>query len=175
MKKIIKIKMEQDMDSNKSQNNGFQPGSIDDLDRKIIIELQKDARMPYKIMAKILNVSDVTIGQRVKKMTKKGILKLEARVNPLALDNKVAALVAVNVNDIQIVDEIKKLQDRPFITNVWTATGPYSIFIEVMVDSLRDFNELVFNSELLKINGISRTETFILLDSKTKYFKLPEE
>ncbi len=163
---------ETNIDAKNSQGDNYEQVSLDELDKKIIIELQKDARMPYKIIAEALNVSDATIGQRVKKMMTKGILKLEARVNPLVMANKIAGLVAINVNDIRIINEIKKLQDRPFITSVWTASGPYSIFIEVMVDSLKEFNELVFNSELLNIKGISRTETFILLDSETKFFKL---
>jgi Lrp/AsnC family transcriptional regulator, regulator for asnA, asnC and gidA len=148
---------------------------LDALDKKIVVELQKDARMPYKMIAKLLNVSDATIGQRVKNMVSKGILKLEARINPLAAPEKVAALIAINVNENEIIDELKKLQNLPYVTSVWTGTGPYSIFVEVMVDSIRELNRLLFKQELNKYRGISRTETFILLDSETKFFKLAEE
>jgi len=157
------------------QSDCYKQNSLDELDKRIIIELQEDARRPYKIMAKSLNVSDTTIGQRVKNMVAKGILKLEARVNPLALPDKIAALVAINVNDNSIINELKKLQDRPYVTSIWTGTGPYSIFIEVMVSSLRELNQLLFKHELNSIKGISRTETFILLDSDTKFFRLSEK
>jgi len=51
---------------------------IDALDRKIILELQEDARRPYKDIAGKLNVSEGTIKNRVTRLINRGVLKLEA-------------------------------------------------------------------------------------------------
>ena len=56
--------------------------NLDDIDRKIILELQEDARRQFKIIAKKLRVSEGTIKNRVTRLKNRGILKLEARVNP---------------------------------------------------------------------------------------------
>ena len=58
---------------------------IDDLDKKIIFELQEDARRPFKVVANKFKVSEGTISNRVNRLIEKGILKLEARVNPFSL------------------------------------------------------------------------------------------
>ncbi len=70
--------------------------NLDDIDRKIILELQEDARRQSKIIAKKLKVSEGTIKNRVTRLKNRGILKLEARVNPFALPNTISALVGVN-------------------------------------------------------------------------------
>lgn len=72
---------------------------LDDLDIKIILELQEDARRPFKKMANRLKVSEGTVKNRVNRLIEKDVLKLEARVNPFALPNKVAAVVGVNLTE----------------------------------------------------------------------------
>ena len=47
----------------------------DDLDIKILKELQKNSRIPFRDLAKKFNVSAQTISDRVNKMIKNGIIK----------------------------------------------------------------------------------------------------
>jgi Lrp/AsnC family transcriptional regulator for asnA, asnC and gidA len=146
---------------------------IDDLDRRIILELQEDARRPFKVVANTLEVSQGTIRNRVKRLIEKGVLKLEARVNPFSLPNKIAAVVALTLMERNHEEIMKKIEDLPNVTSVWNATGRYDLFFEVMVDSLNELNNILFLRDLSSIGGIDKTETFVLLSSRTKDFKLP--
>lgn len=150
---------------------GAQP-NLDNIDRKIILELQKDARRQFKVIAKKLNVSEGTIKNRVTRLIKRGILKLEARVNPFALPNQISAVVGVNLKDRNHEEKIKEIEKIPGITSVWNAAGRFDLFFEIMVDSLNSLNDILFGKGLKEIGGISYTETFIILYSNTKYFKL---
>ena len=151
----------------------FSDSSIDALDRGIILELQEDARRPYKEIAAKLSVSESTISNRVNRLLRSGILKLEARVDPFRLTNKIAAVIGIKLErrgHLQAIDEISKL---PNVSAVYVATGKYDLFIEVMEDSIADLNEFLFHrSQLSKVKNIEATETFILLSSSTKFFKL---
>ena len=146
---------------------------IDHLDRSIILELQEDARRPYKEIAAKLGVSESTISNRVGRLVRNGILKLEARVDPFKLANKVAAIVGIKLErrgHMQAVSEISRL---PGVSAVYAATGEYDLFIEVMEDSIADLNEFLFHkSRLSRIKNVIATETFILLNTENKYFKL---
>jgi len=146
---------------------------IDDLDRSIILELEEDARRPYMEIAGRLGVSESTISNRVNRLLKAGILKLEARVDPFKLTNKVAAVIGIQLErrgHVQAVEEIAKI---PGVSAVYVATGKYDLFIEVMEDSIADLNDFLFHkSRLSKMKNIITTETFILLSSATKFFKL---
>ena len=146
---------------------------IDDLDRSIILELQEEARRPYKEIAAKLGVSESTISNRVNRLQRTGILKLEARVDPFKLVNKVAAIIGIQLErrgHLQAVEEIRKI---PGVSAVYVTTGKYDLFIEVMEDSIADLNDFLFyKSRLSKMKNIVTTETFILLSSDTKFFKL---
>ena len=146
---------------------------IDALDRSIILELQADARRAYKEIAGKLGVSESTISNRVNRLIRTGILKLEARVDPFKLGTKVAAVIGLKLerrSRLQTVEEIGKI---PGVSAVYAATGKFDLFIEVMEDSIADLNDFLFHkSRLNRIKNIVSLETFILLSSTTKFFKL---
>ncbi len=146
--------------------------NIDALDREIILALQKDARRPYKTIATTLKVSEGTVKNRVTRLINSGILKLEARVNPFALPNRISAIVGVNLKERNHEKKIKEIEKIPGVTSAFNATGRFDLFFEIMVDSLNSLNDVLFRKDLKKIGGISYTETFVLLHSNTKYFKL---
>lgn len=146
--------------------------NIDDTDRKIILELQEDARKQFKMIAQKLDVSEGTIKNRVTRLKNRGILKLEARVNPFALPHTISALVGVNFKERDHEKKIEEIEKIPAVTAVWNATGRFDLFFEVMVDSLSSLNDILFREELNKIDGIRYTETFVTLSSNTKYFKI---
>ena len=137
--------------------------NIDALDRKIILALQKDARRPYKDIAKNLQVSEGTIKNRVTRLI---------RVNPFALPNRISAVVGVNLKERTHEEKIKEIEKIPGVTSVWNAAGRFDLFLEIMVDSMSSLNDFLFRKDLKRIGGISYTETFITLYSNTKYFKL---
>ena len=145
---------------------------IDALDREIILELQEDARKSYKDIAAALNVSEGTIKNRVTRLINRDVLKLEARVNPFALPHRVAAIVGVNLKERNHDEKIHAIGKIPGVTCVWNATGRFDLFFEVMVASLNALNDILFGKDLKEIGGISYTETYVLLSSNSKYFKL---
>jgi Lrp/AsnC family transcriptional regulator for asnA, asnC and gidA len=149
------------------------PKDIDDLDRKIIHELQGDARAPFKDIAKRLRISEGTARNRVIKLINRGVLKLEARVDPFALPHKIPALVGVSLREKDPEQKMREIEKIPRVTSVWNTTGPYDLFFEVMVDSLEELNRVLLGIEPNYVKGISRTETFVILSSGTKFFKLP--
>jgi Lrp/AsnC family transcriptional regulator for asnA, asnC and gidA len=149
------------------------PKDIDELDRKIIHELQGDARAPFKDIAKRLRISEGTARNRVIKLINRGVLKLEARVDPFALPHKIPALVGVSLREKDPEQKMREIERIPGVTSVWNTTGPYDLFFEVMVDSLEELNRVLLGIEPNYVKGISRTETFVILSSGTKFFKLP--
>jgi Lrp/AsnC family transcriptional regulator for asnA, asnC and gidA len=145
---------------------------IDELDKKIILELQEDARASFKDLARKLRVSEGTVRNRVLRLIGGGILKLQARVNPFAFPHKISALVGVNLKERHPEKQMEEIRKIPCVTSVWNATGRYDLFFEVMVDSLKELNEVLLKIDRDYVRGISQTETFITLSSGTKFFKL---
>ena len=66
---------------------------LDNIDKKIISELQKNGRISYKDIAKKLGVSDGTIRFRIKKLIQKKLLKISASINPFVFDASITAQI----------------------------------------------------------------------------------
>lgn len=147
-------------------------GDLDDLEIAIITALQTDARKSFKSIAADLNVSESTISNRVNRLIQKDILKLEARINPFNLKNKVAALVGINLKHRSHAQTLKQIEKLPGVSSVWVTTGKYDLFAEVIADSINDLNDFIFGAGLSKIDNITFTETHIMLHSDTKFFKI---
>jgi len=130
--------MKTDKDHAKKSKQGGGAKEIDELDRKIIHELQGDARAPFKDIAKRLRISEGTARNRVIRLIDRGVLKLEARVDPFALPHKIPALVGVCLREKDPEQKMREIEKIPGITSVWNTTGPYDLFFEVMVDSLQE-------------------------------------
>lgn len=148
-------------------------GDLDDLEIQIIKALQLDARRSFKSIAKELDVSEGTIRNRVNRLQKRDILKLEARINPFELSNKVIALLGVNLKTRSHKKTLKEIKQLPQVNSVWVTTGKFDLFLEVLTDSINDLNDFIFDKGLGRIENISFTQTHVMLYSDTKYFKLP--
>jgi len=147
------------------------PLKLDDLDRKIIGELQKNGRVSYKDISKRLKVSDGTVRFRVGKMIRNNFLRIMASVNPFALENSILALVAMQLErrtQKQTMETISQLRGVVSVTNV---TGRYDLLVEVFLDSQKELNKFLMD-DLSKIGGIKATETFVHLDAINKWVEM---
>lgn len=146
---------------------------LDDLDYKILMELQKDAKQPYTDIAKKVFVSGGTIHVRMNKLESMGIVtgaSLNIDYEKLGLD--VSAFLGIFLSKSSLYTEVsQQLSQIPEIVEAHYTTGNYSIFARIVC---RDTNHLreVLHDKIQGIEGIQRTETFISLEET---FKRPVE
>ena len=144
---------------------------IDDLDRKIIGELQKNGRTSYKDIAKKLRVSDGTIRFRTGRLTRKNILRITASINPFALENGIVALVGMQLEKRTHKKTMEKISRLRGVLSVCNATGRYDLLVEVYLDSQKELSRFLME-DLSRIGGINTTETFIYLDAINKWVEM---
>jgi len=140
----------------------------DNLDWKII-NILSQKHIPNSTIAKKLRVSEGTIRQRLKRMQSKGLLKIRALRDPNILENQQLAVVAATLMEAKLLD--KKAQEISELENalsVSIVSGQYDLLIEVLVESNRGLVGFL-TEKLSKIEGISKTETFIILKSYQKW------
>ncbi len=140
----------------------------DKTDWQIIDLLSKEHKSNTTI-ANELGVSEGTIRQRIKKLQDAGIIKIRALRNPEILENQQLAVVTVVISESKLLEtkakEILKLKN---VISVSILSGHYDIMIEVLVDSNKGLIEFL-TQQLSKVDGISRTETFLTLKSFNKW------
>lgn len=142
---------------------------IDELDKKILALVSKNARIPYLEIARECNVSGAAIHQRIQRLIKVGvIIGSEFVISPKSIGYSTCAFMGIYLEKAAMLEEVlKKLELINEIVECHYTTGGYSLFIKVVT---RDNEHLkdVLSGELQKIDGIERTETFISLEENFK-------
>jgi Lrp/AsnC family transcriptional regulator for asnA, asnC and gidA len=138
---------------------------IDNLDKKILSILTRDARTPFLEVARECNVSGAAIHQRVQRLIRLGVISgSEFIVEPKKLGYNTCAYIGIFLENAALFNDVsEKLIKIPEITQCHYTTGQYSMFIKVYTrdnEHLRD----ILTGKIQSINGVSRTETFISLD-----------
>ncbi len=147
------------------------PLQLDDLDRKIIGELKKNGRIPYKDISKRLKVSDGTVRFRVGKMIRNNFLRIMASINPFALENSIVALVAMQLERRTQKQTMENISQLRGVVSVSNATGRYDLLVEIFLDSQKELNKFLME-DLSRIDGIKATETFVYLDAINKWVEM---
>ncbi len=138
----------------------------DKLDRKILDRLQKNARYPFQLLAKELDVSGGTIHIRYNKMVEAGLIEgSKIAVNRDKMGFDVCAYVGINLHNARdykpVLEELRRI---PEILEAHYTTGKYNIFIKAIATSTRGL-QMFLTERLQEIPYIQSTETLICLDT----------
>ena len=107
----------------------------DDLNQKIIQLLEQDGRMAFKEIAKLLDVSEGTIRNRVNGLRANNQLRIVAMADPVASEYQTDAMIGINVasgvTPRQVADRLQK--DPRVVFILWVA-GRYDLIVELVSD-----------------------------------------
>ena len=146
---------------------------LDNIDRSIIRELQRDGKISSKDIAENLNVSDGTVRFRLNKLLRKNMLRITASVNPFAFADGIIALVGMELEKRTHGVTMEKIARLNGVLSVCNVAGKYDLIVEVFLESREKLNKFLID-DLSSIEGINRTETFIVLDAINKWVTLPD-
>ena len=142
---------------------------IDNVDKKIISFLMKDAMMPYTEIGHKVLMSSGTIHVRMDNLQKQGIIKgATVILDNAKLGYDLTAFVGVYLVKGSIYDKvIKRLEKIPEVVEAYYTTGVYSIFIKLVCKNTEHLRQ-VLNEKVQSVEGIDRTETIISLEESIK-------
>jgi Lrp/AsnC family leucine-responsive transcriptional regulator len=133
---------------------------LDEKDRAILIELQKDARRSTKAIAKDLNIPRATVHERIKRMMDKGVIRGFTVIPDYAqLGEPVTAFVLVSFlpnNDVSQRELADRIAGLVGVQEVHLISGEHDILIKVRGCSMEGIGSLVID-ELRMIPGVGKT------------------
>jgi len=142
--------------------------TIDELDRKLLNELERGGSQRAATLAYCLNVGERTIRRRIGKMLSEDIIRVIALPNFPLLGYRAWAKIGIKVEPGHLSSVARRLVEHPRIYFVACALGRFEILIAVnykTTDGLMYF----LNSELTKVKGIRGTEAMMLV-YPSKYY-----
>ena len=140
---------------------------MDEIDRKILGFLIKNARMPFLEIARECGVSGAAIHQRVKKRELNEISTGSRLLGkPQALGLNVCAYISVTLSEANKYPEvIAAFRAIPEIVECHFVTGRYSLLVKLYCYDNDHLMDILLNT-IQKIPYVQSTETQISLDNE---------
>ena len=137
---------------------------IDDLDRKLIIELQENGREGYVNLAKKTGVVEGTIRKRIKTLLSKSLIKIVAVPDMRKLGYGFIGIAGIQVKMEDLRQVAETLAKNEHICYLAFVTGRYDLMAIVVTQSPEELSHFI-EREISAIPSILRTETFVNLDT----------
>ena len=134
---------------------------LDDVDRKIISQLQKDGRTTFQELAKLVGFSSMGVKKRVNRLLEKDILKVSALLNVKQLDLQ-AAVVLIEIESSEALERLlERFKDCPRVVNIFTTLGGYNLIALVVAEDQDTLESIsVEKCSLRSSEGIRRSEFY---------------
>ncbi len=137
----------------------------DDLDRRLLGLLRKDARTPIARLSKSLGISRASIYARLQRLQDSGVIEgFTVRVNPEFERRQIRAHVLIKEKGKLARAAEKHLQSMPEISALHAISGVYDLIAELEAASAAELNELI--DRIGELEGVEETTSSILLATK---------
>jgi Lrp/AsnC family transcriptional regulator for asnA, asnC and gidA len=135
--------------------------ALDEVDKRIIEQLQQDGRRPYTQIAPAVGLSEAAVRQRVQRLIDSGVMQIVGVTDPKMVGFGRQAMIGLSVegDTRKIADALAELDEVVYV--VLTA-GSLDLLVEVVVVDDEHLLELL-NNKIRSIDGVRDTETFMYL------------
>lgn len=136
---------------------------IDETDQKILDLLCEDARMSYAELGRRLNLTRVTVRERVNDLVESGVIeRFSIIINPAKAGYHLSAFFEIGVHPSKLHEVAKTLANNKFVQSVNQMTGPSTLHVHA---SLYDNNHLqdFMKDAIYNLPGINNVNSYVLL------------
>ncbi len=141
--------------------------SRDAIDRKILDELQRNARISWVELSEKVNLSASACQRRVQSLEDEGVITgFSATVDPRALGYDIEAYLSVRVerHDVKSALEFRRaIASYPEVRSCRMMTGDIDFLLRVIATDVRAYGRFV-EDKILKLPGVTDASTSIVLD-----------
>jgi Lrp/AsnC family leucine-responsive transcriptional regulator len=138
-----------------------EPAQLDALDRRLVALLAVDARASQRRLARDLHMSPPAVAERIARLERHGVIRgYTIRLDWTALGYVTVFLAVTAVQGADQGAILETLRSLPEVEEIVVITGSMDMLARIRV---RDHAHLrqVLLSEIWRIAGVQRTETFV--------------
>jgi Lrp/AsnC family transcriptional regulator, leucine-responsive regulatory protein len=136
---------------------------VDQIDRALIAELQRDAGQAYAVLGRAVGLSPGAAHDRVRKLRERGVIRsTTVDVDPAALDRGLLAYVMVNANT-WMGDSVSAFADLPEIQEAHIIAGAASVLVKVRTGTTEQLQGVL--RRIFQIPGVTGTQAIVVLET----------
>jgi Lrp/AsnC family transcriptional regulator len=143
---------------------------IDDIDRRILRELQRDAGLSHAALAERVGASAASVWRRVRILEKEGVLGPAVRLaSAERLDRSVNVLCQVRMTrqTIEARAEFEEfIQARPEIVECYAMSGEWDYLLRIAVKDVADYDRFIMRGVLAHPSVANAASNFALRQVK---------
>jgi DNA-binding Lrp family transcriptional regulator len=135
--------------------------SLDDVNRKIISQLQVDGRTTFEELGKAIGYTSMGVKKRVKKLLENDVIKVSALLNIEPL-NLCAAIVLLEMEGAEAVQKLlERFRNCPRVVYIFTTLGGYNLIALVVAEDQSTLESIsIEKCSLRSSEGIRRSEFY---------------
>jgi DNA-binding Lrp family transcriptional regulator len=144
----------------------------DELDRKIIQALNRNARKSYREIAKEVGTSVTSVIHRIKKFEETGAIKgYIPVVDQEYFGLSMSAIIALRISRGKLLDIQQKIAQDPRIAAVYDVTGDWDSIIIGYFRDRHDLNDFI--KDILILENVDRSITHLVLNVIKEERRIP--
>jgi Lrp/AsnC family transcriptional regulator, regulator for asnA, asnC and gidA len=145
---------------------------LDELDRSILQELNIDARRSHREIAQRLKVSPTTIGARVARLEREGVIRgYVPLLDDELLGWDLAATIGIRISKGKLREVEERLAHDPHAYAIYDVTGDYDALLIGRFRDRRDLDRFVKHA--LQDPHVERSNTQVVLNRVKEERRVP--
>jgi len=134
---------------------------LDEIDRKIISQLQLNGRTTFEELGKLVGYTSMGAKKRVDRLLETGVISISANLNTTSL-NLFPAIVLLEMSSAEAMNElIKRFEYCPRVVHICTTLGGYNIIALVIAENQDTLESISMEKCSLRSGeGIRRSEFY---------------
>lgn len=142
------------------------PLRLDKVDAAILRELNRDGRLSYRKLSKLIGVSTPTVESHVRKLVDSGIIvRFVPVLNADKVESATSVIISLRAELPNVNETIEKLRQLDEVRNIFLTTGEANIVIRVVLHQGETVDQFM-ESFLLPLGGVRIVASEIILQTK---------
>lgn len=149
------------------------PEGLDEIDRRLVRELQLDARQSNVALARKVGLTEGAVRRRIDNLLKSGGFRIVAVGDPELLGLRTHAVIGLRTDLNRIEQVTKELAAMRELSYVYETTGQFDVIVVGFFasnDQLREF----LTRKLARLAGIIDSDTFLVMRTVKRSFRWGE-
>ena len=139
---------------------------MDEVDKKIVAQLQQNGRKTLQDLAKSVGFTSMGTKKRLEKLLKKGIIKVAALINPSALKLHPAIVMLEMESAEAMQDLLNRFEECPRVIQIFKTVGGYNLIALVVAETPETLESISMEKCSLRCSkGIRRSEFYPISDT----------
>jgi DNA-binding Lrp family transcriptional regulator len=134
---------------------------LDEIDKKIITQLQANGRTTAEELAKITGFTSMGAKKRLEKLLKNGTIKISALINPSVLKLHPAFVMLEMESAEAMQDLLNRFEECPRVVEIFKTVGGYNLIALVVAETQETLESISMEKCSLRCSrGIRRSEFY---------------